>query len=114
MAETKKVPWTKVCETTEKDCGIPKATIQEVFNGVHTTISNIIKDEAKELKDNDVLSITTPIASYVCKNIPAHVEKDEKGKEWECSQAIGLHVAAPTQFLEIANSGFSCTRKALN
>lgn len=113
MAEVKKVTWTKVCDQTEKDCGIPKATIQEVFNGVNTVIGNIAKDETKNLKDNDVLNIATPIASYVFKHIPAHTEKDEKGKEWDCSAAIGLSVSAPTSLLEIANTGFSVTRKAI-
>ena len=114
MAETKKIGWTKVVDQTEKDCGIPKATIQEVFNGVNTVIGNIAKDETKNLKDNDVLNIVTPIASYVFKQIPAHTEKDEKGKEWEYSASVGLSVSAPTSFLEIANSGYTLTKKAIN
>lgn len=114
MADTKKVNWTKVCDQTEKDCGIPKSTIQEVFNGVNTTITNIVKDEVKGLKDNDVLSIATPTANYVFKKLPERVEKDEKGKEWQCSPAIAVAVAAPQSLLDIANTGFTCTRKALN
>lgn len=114
MADTKKVNWTKVCDQTEKDCGIPKSTIQEVFNGVNTTITNIVKDEVKSLKDNDVLSIATPTANYVFKKLPEHVEKDEKGKEWQCSPAVAVAVAAPQSLLDIANTGFTCTRKALN
>lgn len=113
MAETKKIGWTKVVDQTEKDCGIPKATIQEVFNGVNTVIGNIAKEETKNLQDNDVLNIVCPIASYVFKKIPAHVEKDEKGKEWEYSAGIGLAVTAPTSLLEIANSGFSLSKKAI-
>lgn len=114
MAETKKIAWAKVCDQTEKDCGIPKATIQEVFNGVNTTLGTIVREETKSLKENDVLNISTPIASYVLKHIPSHIEKDESGKQWECSAAIGLHVAAPSSLLEIANTGFTCTRKAIS
>lgn len=110
----KKIKWVSVVEQTEKDCGIPKATIQEVFNGVNTTIGNIVKDETKNLGENECLNVVTPIASYVFKHIPEHVEKDEKGKEWNCSAAVGVHVSAPDSLLQIANTGFACTRKAIN
>ena len=44
MADTKKVNWTKVCDQTEKDCGIPKSTIQEVFP--YSSIADLIYDDA--------------------------------------------------------------------
>jgi hypothetical protein len=50
----------------------------------------------------------------VFKKLPERVEKDEKGKEWQCSPAVALSVAAPQSLLDIANTGFTCTRKALN
>lgn len=111
MADTKKITWTTVCETIEKEQGIPKATVQEVFNGTTTVIGNIIKNESAQLKDNDSIVIKTPLVSVVAKHFPAHTEKDDKGKEYECSEAIGLSAALPTEFLSIANSGFTLTKK---
>lgn len=113
MAESKKIAWTKVCETIEKEQGIPKATCQEVFNGATTVIGKILKDESPQLKENESLVITTPLAAIVAKHVPAHTEKDDKGKEYECSAAIGLTASLPTEFLSIANTGFSVTRKEI-
>lgn len=111
MADSKKIAWTKVCDTIEKEQGIPKATCQEVFNGATTVIGKILKDESPQLKEGDSLVISTPIAAIVAKHVPAHTEKDEKGKEYECSAAIGLAASLPTEFLDIANAGFALTRK---
>jgi len=114
MAENvKTINWTSVNERIEKDCGIPKSTSQEVLNALNKVTDDIAKEEAPNLKENDVLVIKNPHCATVLKHLGAHTETDEKGRKYEVSASIGVHMTPRQEFVAIANTGFKCERKEI-
>lgn len=108
----KKIPWSAVVKRTSANQGIPEATISESFKAVEKEIGQMmIENQPKNA--GDMTLIKTPLACFTMKNIAEHEEVDSKGDKYLCSQSIGLYAAVQTSWVELANTGFECTRKKI-
>jgi len=117
MSDTKKnertvntrVGWSDVLARVEKNQGVPKKTVQESFKAVVDEIKTIIPEI--QPKGKEVSMISTPIAAFAFERIPAHTESDKDGNKWNLSESIRTMVTPPADFAQIANQGFSLSRK---
>lgn len=108
---TTNIGWQEVLTSCEKRQGIPKKTIQEAFTAVEKEIKVLFTENVP--KKSEITLIKTPLVAYALDRIPKHIETDKKGQQWDVSESIRMVVTPPQKFIEIANEGFTLTRKQL-
>lgn len=112
IEKLEKINWSDVVSIIEKDHGIPKNSVVECVKAVESTVKQIIVDKRPKAK-GEVLLIKTPIVAYTATYIPEHDEADSKGKMFHYSECIGIAANPPREFVTLANTGFECTKKAI-
>lgn len=105
------ISWQDLLANVEKNQGVPKKTVQESFSAVDKEIKTIIKDQRP--KDGHLLRINTPVAAFAFDHIPSHTEHDKQGVKWNISESIRGIATLPMSYVELANEGFSLSRKKL-
>jgi hypothetical protein len=116
MAEKKepvnvtKIGWSDIAKDIDKSVGIPAKTSNEVMNAVSKYITQTIKEKGPK-KEGDTLFIKTPIAAYAIQHVAPHIEVDKKGKKYEVTESVGFGVTAPNDWVNLANEGFTLSRK---
>jgi hypothetical protein len=100
----REIPWAKVVAKTEDISGIPKKQIDEVATQITLGLESLI-EENQPKRDGDMVTISTPFATYNFQRFPAMNVKSSDDKMVLRPACVGGNSTIPRHFVNKANIG---------
>jgi hypothetical protein len=96
--QVKTLPWAKVAAEVEEIAGIPRKQVDDVATQIVKGIESL-SEKNQPRRDDDVLTIETPFATYQYKRIPAANVPGPDGKNYERPSCICGNTTMPKSFI---------------